>query len=85
MTTLSAPAGIMEPVETSAASPECNCSSTCTPMGTLPARRKLTGRSSRASMVSSAYNGKSVHGGAGKAGHIQSGDDLLGQDAAPGL
>ena len=58
MTTASAPGGIMEPVETSAASPEEMEISGVRPMATLPARRKLTARSSLASMVSSARTAK---------------------------
>ena len=58
MTTASAPGGIMEPVETSAASPEEISTSGRRPMATRPARRKLTARSSLASMVSSARTAK---------------------------
>jgi len=48
----------MEPVETSAASPEEMLISGSRPMATLPARRRATGRSSLASMVSSASTAK---------------------------
>ena len=43
----------MEPVETSAASPWATRTRGSAPMGTLPARRRLTGRSSLAARVSS--------------------------------
>ncbi|OPX80715.1 MAG: hypothetical protein A4E43_00857 [Methanosaeta sp. PtaB.Bin005] len=52
MTTASAPLGIMEPVETSAASPREISISGLLPMGTDPARRRDTGRSSLATIVS---------------------------------
>ena len=58
MTTASAPGGIMEPVETSAASPWETLISGCRPMGTPPFSRKETGLSSRDSMVSMALTAK---------------------------
>jgi len=58
MTTASAPGGIMEPVETSAASPLEISTSGRRPMDTRPTRLRETGRSSLASMVSWAITAK---------------------------
>ncbi|VVB72313.1 Uncharacterised protein [uncultured archaeon] len=54
MTTASAAAGIMDPVETSTASPLATWTSANAPMGTLPASRRRTGLSSLDRRVSSA-------------------------------
>ena len=73
----------MEPVETSAASPRATRRLGEPAHGNAACQAQADGPVLSGFQSVLGLHGKAVHGGAREARHIQRGDDLLGQDAAP--